>query len=464
MILDSIKARQKQIFRNPMRRGCALSLCAIFLCAVNLVFGGDEVVQRKILATSDMHGMLTSSDGGMTRYATRLQQERRNAASPMLVIDCGDTLCGSYSALKTQGALPRAVFDMLKVDVFVPGNHEFEFTPERFAQLAPPQSVAANLTLQHRKYPGWKLFELDKIRIAVIGLAEFHTAKRFLPRDGFRMRSPEEALAEVMPEIRKAKPDLVVLAVHGGIYYAGGTLFKLLAPYPEIKLILGGHTHEEIPARKVGQALYVQPGNRAQNVSEVVATFRAKDRQLLFLESRLIPLGKTPPSPDVLRKIDKELKKVEQDGLRPLGREISVGPGGLYPSAGALAMEAMLARPETDAACFLEYRPGQKLQKIKNCGELFQILRYYDPIVVLQVPAEVWRELQKIRVKSPSRLILMQKPGTQSKKILNVALSEYLAAGAGNAATKVGEQLAPFYKTCRELGPVRTLVEEHLAR
>ena len=66
---------------------------------------------------------------------------------------------------------------------------------------------------------------------------------RLMPDSGWTFRPNRDALRGIMPEVLAAKPDLIVLAWHSGIYTPPGTMFRFLSEFPEIDLVLAGHSH-----------------------------------------------------------------------------------------------------------------------------------------------------------------------------------------------------------------------------
>src|SRR3979411_112238 len=98
-----------------------------------------DAVFISILHTTDLHGqILPTIDydrnpdlGGFARCATQIRRWRRNNPNTIL-IDLGDVYQGTDVALRTKGALIIDLFNYLKYDAWILGNHEFDWGIETF--------------------------------------------------------------------------------------------------------------------------------------------------------------------------------------------------------------------------------------------------------------------------------------------------------------------------------------------
>src|SRR3981189_777959 len=116
-----------------------------------------ETVCISILHTTDLHGhILPTIDygrnpdlGGFARCATQIRRWRRNNPNTIL-IDLGDVYQGTDVALRTKGALMIDLFNYLKYDAWILGNHEFDWGIESFSdalQRSTMPVLAANSLL-----------------------------------------------------------------------------------------------------------------------------------------------------------------------------------------------------------------------------------------------------------------------------------------------------------------------------
>src|SRR6266705_6862580 len=116
----------------------------------------SDTVCISILHTTDIHGhILPTSDydgnpdrGGLARCVTQIRRWRRQNRNSIL-IDAGDVYQGTDVSLRTNGALMIDLFNHLKYDAWVVGNHEFDWGVEPFMNALTKSKmpvVAANMS------------------------------------------------------------------------------------------------------------------------------------------------------------------------------------------------------------------------------------------------------------------------------------------------------------------------------
>ena len=81
--------------------------------------------KRTILQTSDSHGRINASAAVKAVYATY-------DSADSLIIDCGDTLQGTYSAMTDGGHDVIKSMNLLGYDVWVSGNHDLDYGEDVF--------------------------------------------------------------------------------------------------------------------------------------------------------------------------------------------------------------------------------------------------------------------------------------------------------------------------------------------
>jgi 2',3'-cyclic-nucleotide 2'-phosphodiesterase (5'-nucleotidase family) len=304
------------------------SLLALVVCCLGLsaaLAAAADTVEVLILQTTDVHGYLDSSDalpdggGGWLRLATLV---RRHAAAfgrdRTLVIDCGDSCQGTPVATLSQGQVGIDLIRAIGYDVWVPGNHELDFGVRRCAELcagAGNRVLCGNLELtvdaQTQRFPAWRMIERGKARVAVIGATASYLAQWLwgTNMDGYKVEPAMDLLRRVMPEVLRGKPDMIVLAIHQGWLEADPRQVNEIAPiverFPEIDLILGGHTHRTRPGMRLGvKTWYVQAGMHGSHMAEIKATLDVENHEVVDITSRLVPAAPdVPPDPDAVRAV-----------------------------------------------------------------------------------------------------------------------------------------------------------------
>ena len=277
--------------------------------------------QLTILNTTDMHGRAAGRHGGIVKIAYLIEQQRKLCPpDSMLLIDCGDTIQGTFSSTVFQGALMLKCLNYLKYDIWVPGNHEFDYpltVVKKRMQEFSGTTLSANLQSPYlaKAHSSWKMFTKDGIKIVVIGMNKPGV---------FKTTSFEIALKRIMPEIRAAKPDVIILAQHHGMYARGFSIYKFTTQYPEIDLILGGHTHVKKTGQKIGpNTWYFQAGKHACGLGKIIIDYDRKQQKIIKISSEIIPVtSKTPIDKKLLAKIKPDLERAKKLGEQKIATMI----------------------------------------------------------------------------------------------------------------------------------------------
>src|SRR5438093_1873570 len=122
-----------------------------------------DTVCISILHTTDLHGhILPAPDyngnpdrGGLARCVTQIRRWRRQNADSIL-IDVGDVYQGTDVGLRSKGELMIDLFNHLKYDAWVVGNHECDWGMDPFlrALQGSKMPVLAANSLLEGKTPG----------------------------------------------------------------------------------------------------------------------------------------------------------------------------------------------------------------------------------------------------------------------------------------------------------------------
>jgi 2',3'-cyclic-nucleotide 2'-phosphodiesterase (5'-nucleotidase family) len=182
--------------------------------------------------------------GGVARLMGVLEAE--NAAAPeVLFVHAGDALSPSLLSGFDQGAHMVALLNEMPLDLFVMGNHEFDFGPDvarqRLAEARFP-IINSNVTMADGSlFPGTvesRLIEVAGYRLGFFGLTTPDTAVISSP--GEARFAPVVETARVMGEkLRAAGAELVVAVAH-----VGRAEDQALFDARVADLILSGHDHD----------------------------------------------------------------------------------------------------------------------------------------------------------------------------------------------------------------------------
>ena len=318
-----------------------LIVLAVLLLAGPVPVLRGEVRTLTIMQTTDIHGAIGDSRGpGLLQIAGLAEQLK-----PDLWIDCGDLTQGTFSAAMDRGQSMVKALNAAGCDVWVPGNHDFDYgvkTLSKHTEAFRGTVLAANLksTKTPVKTASWKLFQRQGAKIAVIGIIPPYLGLWIEPERlaGLKLEPPEDALARVMPEVMAEKPDVIVLAIHLGEFIAGRlnpdgklrSMASLASKFPQIDLILAGHSHQTVPGKKLYPgAWFVQapPLGAGVAVVKLEVDLSARNDKVRSVTSDITETEGLPESKKVLPVLDPLRKRAAEAERKTVAKiEFELGP------------------------------------------------------------------------------------------------------------------------------------------
>jgi 5'-nucleotidase / UDP-sugar diphosphatase len=273
----------------------------------------DSATRVSFLLVNDVYRIDENKDrrGGMARFAAAVKAERARALAEdrhLVCVHAGDTLSPSLLSSFDQGAHMIALFNDVGLDVFVPGNHEFDFGKEiyfeRMGEARFP-ILAANLKGSDGAVPRYHrerlLIEVDGVKLALIGAAYQDTANASRPEDlAFAPTIP--AVLAGATSARAAGADFVIAIVHAD-KATGAALMNTHA----VDLILSGHNHD-LHIDFDGRTALVESEQDANYVTIVdIDLSRTRDEAgrspRWWPDFRVLDTAKIDPDPSMLAKV-----------------------------------------------------------------------------------------------------------------------------------------------------------------
>jgi 2',3'-cyclic-nucleotide 2'-phosphodiesterase (5'-nucleotidase family) len=246
--------------------------------------------------------------GGFPRLAAVVKAERAKAAAAghrVIFAHAGDTLSPSLLSGIDQGFHIVALTNMIPPDIFVPGNHEFDFGQEVFLQRmreAKFPRFAANMRdrggarLPH--FQDRTIIEVGGIRIGLTGQALTETPQVSSPGD-LRFSPLVASVQEQVQALRAEGADFTVAVVHAP-RAQDLELFNGRAA----DLILTGHDHD-LFLDYDGRTAIVESSHDAHYVTMIDVTLRVQTmdgRRIVswFPRFRVVDTADVEPDPEVL--------------------------------------------------------------------------------------------------------------------------------------------------------------------
>ena len=272
----------------------------------------SDTVCVSILHTTDLHGhILPTSDyagnldrGGLARCVTQIRRWRRQNRNSLL-IDAGDIYQGTEVALRSKGEVMIDLFNYLKYDAWIIGNHEFDWGIGPFQQALQRSTMpvlAANTLLEGKpagelaegKHPFAKiqpfiLKEIAGIKLAIIGVTTPGMPFWLRPEfsRGIDFQYPVEPVRRAIMLAKSEGADAIVLTGHMGLKMRTGgddfanTVMALTSEFPEAAVFIAGHTHQAIPSRLTNGMLFTQADHFGIHVGRVDLLFDRDSKKLL---------------------------------------------------------------------------------------------------------------------------------------------------------------------------------------
>jgi 5'-nucleotidase len=401
---------------RPARRRLRTVL-ALALALLPLLAGrpGAAQVELCILGTTDIHASLTQGEeadrGGWLRLATLIAAQRA-AAGPerTLLIDCGDTAQGTLAGSLSRGDVAMTLLDTLAYDVWVPGNHDFDFGVARLREFCRRQEarlLCGNVVLGREpgarlRPPAWRLIERGGARVAVIGATASYLSQWLwgTGMEDYEVEPAMEMLQRVLPDVHRAQPDLIVLAIHQGWIPKDprgvNELPAIVARFPEIDLILGGHTHMPQPGTRLGaRTWYVQAGRHGSHLARVQVTLDTSRQRAVQIRSELLEAGpEVKPDPLAQAAVQPWLDQADRFARRGVGRlgaaVAATGTPGRTCAISELICQALAAAARAEVVFHgMLSRAGLPAGTVRE-GHLFAVVPFENSIGVANLtPAEI---------------------------------------------------------------------------
>jgi S-sulfosulfanyl-L-cysteine sulfohydrolase len=311
--------------------------------------------------------------GGFAHLAT-LAKRLRATRPGALLLDGGDTWQGSASALWTRGQDMVEACLALGVDVMT-AHWEFSYGAQRVNEVVEGDFkgkvdfVAQNIRskdFDEAVFPAFVRKEINGVAIAIIGQAFPYTPianpRHFTPDWEFGIR--EQQLQKTVNDARRQGAQIVVLLSHNGM----DVDLKLASRVSGIDAILGGHTHDGIPAPILvsnpgGRTLVTNAGSNGKFLG--VLDMDVKGGKLADFRYRLLPVFSNllPADADMAALI----KRVRSPFAEKLSEPLAVTEGLLYRrgnfngSFDQLILDALMAVKDAPIAFSPGFRWGTSL-------------------------------------------------------------------------------------------------------
>jgi len=303
-------------------------------------FCGAREVRITILHTTDLHAnILPITDyegnqdvGGAARCAWMIRKIRSEQANVILV-DAGDLYQGSALGFVTEGAAMTRFVNFLRYDSWTLGNHEFDWGIDKIAARVRETEIpilAANLRHQPRpdtpsavtaafqKIRPYVIREVDGIRIGIVGLSTPGIPNWSRPRliPGITLEDSVATLKQVLPKMKAEGAQILVLVAHQGFREQGddhaNQLSAVSRAFPELDMIIGGHTHRLRKEQRLNGILYSQANYWGTYLGRVDLIFDTDQKRVIARKADALRMdASVPMDPRLLEMLKPDIQKTE---------------------------------------------------------------------------------------------------------------------------------------------------------
>ena len=282
-----------------------------------------ETTTITILESADLHGRIyphdyatdtVDADTGLAKIATLVKQER--AMDPdALLIDCGDTVQDNSAELFNDLPIHPMIegLNMLDYDVWVIGNHEFNFEKsflEKNIATFKNTVLSANMIGPDGDYyvEPYKIFDVKGVKVAIIGLTppaidrwEASAPEHF---EGLTFPGTLETAKKIISEL-EGKYDVLIGGFHlgpEGEYTYEGSI-DIAEACPEFSIIFAGHAHSKYN-EVVNGVHIIEPGPWGWALAKAVITLEKADDKWTVTDvmTENIETASVDPDPEFIEK------------------------------------------------------------------------------------------------------------------------------------------------------------------
>lgn len=258
--------------------------------------------------------------GGFPKLAAVVKAERAKGR-PVLVAHAGDTLSPSLMSGIDKGRHIIELTNLIKPDVFVPGNHEFDFGQavylERMGAATFPVFAANLRRPDGAPVPGTRessILTIGGIKLGVVGIALPETPAK--SQSGDWVFGPAVAtLAREAASLRAAGAEMVLAVCH-----TDRATDEALVASRHADIVLSGHDHD-LALRYDGRTVFAESGHDAEYVTAIDIKAEGSGKALTWTAAfRIHDTAEIEPDPEVLAVVQRLEGELARELDVPLGR------------------------------------------------------------------------------------------------------------------------------------------------
>lgn len=269
----------------------------------------------------------------------KIRAEAAQEGATVLVLSAGDINTGAPESNMFMAKPDIEAMNSIGYEAMVVGNHEFDVTADELAEQQ-RQAKFPFLGANIKRADGSDAFDpyiikdVQGKKIAIVGLttAETPNMSSELNRVGLNWEDPVNSQSKLIKQLKKEN-DMVIALSHLGFFHdeeAGKKYpgdITLAKANPEIDVIIGGHSHTELPdGVKQGKTSIFQAKESGMFLGRVDVDLSGPTPKVMG--SKLIPVKNVIPDKQVAALLDNYLRQAKSVLDEKVGKLKGKMPGG----------------------------------------------------------------------------------------------------------------------------------------
>ena len=270
--------------------------------------------------------------GGFARCATAIREIRAKERN-VLWLDNGDTIEGNALGWLTRGAAIIRAMNLLGCSGWTLGNHEFDWGLDALApcmnefqgdllaanlRYEAPLGASPEIAKAFARVKPFVIREMDGVKVGILGLTTPGIPSWSRPRliPGLVVEDSLVALRRVVPQAKAAGCEVLVLSAHQGLRPQGddhaNQIASLARGFPEIDVIIGGHSHQPFEEQTTSGVLYTQANYWGSHLGRIDLVWDTDARRITSRKARLLPMDASiAQDPQVLAALRADLDRTQ---------------------------------------------------------------------------------------------------------------------------------------------------------
>ena len=331
---------------------------------------GARATSLRIISTNDFHGGLEARQDGnngrrggagqLAAVIRRLERECTGACASVLV-DGGDLFQGTPASNLAYGRPVIALYNALGYAATAVGNHDFDWGQDTLrARMRDAKfgMFAANVTDANGKPVPWirpdTMVERAGIKVGIVGLALLSTPITTMPSNVATLRflPGGPIVVERARMLRARGADIVIVVAHASFDCAESCRGELadvaLQAGASVDAIVGGHSHNEVPAM-VGDVPLMRARSSGRAVAVVDLPVKRTERAGVKPWHVYVQSDSVAPEPDIVRIVDAAVAPIRELAAQPIATNaVELRRIGPQHTLGNLIADAQRAAGGTD--------------------------------------------------------------------------------------------------------------------